>query len=293
MLLELAVGDAYGAGFEYANENVTAYNNLSRYIKHPRHAIIPGCYTDDTQMSIAITEAIVSNVEWSHANLAEQFVTAFKRDPREGYSGQFYEFLLSVTSGADFLARINPESDKSGAAMRSVPLGILPTIPEVIQKTTLQAQLTHNTPDGITAAVAVALSAHYMMYGLGSKADLGDFLETHLHSSHRWSQPYEGKVKAKGWMSVRAALTALNQSTSMSQLLQTCIAFTGDVDTVAAIALGIASFCPEIDPDLPEQLIASLENGPFGRAYLIALDAQFKALLTSYRMKMDVAPYST
>ncbi|QBD80454.1 ADP-ribosylglycohydrolase family protein [Ktedonosporobacter rubrisoli] len=51
MLLELAIGDAYGAGFEYVDpEMIRRQNNLSHYVKHPRHAIRPGCYTDDTQM---------------------------------------------------------------------------------------------------------------------------------------------------------------------------------------------------------------------------------------------------
>ncbi len=59
MLLELAIGDAYGAGFEYADEMI-ACNDLSRYLKHPRHNIQPGCYTDDTQMSIAIAETLVA-----------------------------------------------------------------------------------------------------------------------------------------------------------------------------------------------------------------------------------------
>ena len=48
MLLELAVGDAYGAGFEYVNRQlIRQFNDLSRYVKHPRHSITPGYYTDD------------------------------------------------------------------------------------------------------------------------------------------------------------------------------------------------------------------------------------------------------
>lgn len=39
MLLELAIGDAYGAGFEYADEMI-ALNDLSRYVKHPRHRLM-------------------------------------------------------------------------------------------------------------------------------------------------------------------------------------------------------------------------------------------------------------
>jgi ADP-ribosyl-[dinitrogen reductase] hydrolase len=57
MLLELAVGDAYGAGFEYAPlEVVRKHNTATHYIQHPRHNIRPGCYTDDTQMSLAIPD---------------------------------------------------------------------------------------------------------------------------------------------------------------------------------------------------------------------------------------------
>jgi ADP-ribosylglycohydrolase len=57
LLLELAIGDAYGAGFEFADaQTVREKNDLSRYVKHPRHRIQPGSYTDDTQMSLAIAE---------------------------------------------------------------------------------------------------------------------------------------------------------------------------------------------------------------------------------------------
>src|ERR1700722_10974607 len=93
MLLELAIGDAYGAGFEYAADRIVREkNDLSGYIQHPRHGIKPGCYTDDTQMSIAVAEAIVSDEPWTPQGLADRFVTSFKRDPREGYAGVFYAF---------------------------------------------------------------------------------------------------------------------------------------------------------------------------------------------------------
>jgi len=60
----------------------------------------------------------------------------------------------------------------------------------------------------------------------------------------------------------------------MSALLTECIAFTGDVDTVAAIALAAASRSTEIAQDLPDTLINQLENGPYGREYLQNLDAR-------------------
>lgn len=271
MLLELAIGDAYGAGFEYVSSKIIQQqNDLSSYIKHPRHQIEPGCYTDDTQMSIAITETIVAQKSWTPEVLADAFVVAFKRDPRVGYAGSFYDFLFNVRDGQELIEKIVPISDKSGAAMRAAPIGIFPDIEQVIEFATVQAAITHNTLDGINAAVAAALMAHYFIYQLGAKKDLGTFLETHV--SGHWAQPWQGKVKAQGWMSVQAAITAVIRNDRMSELLKDCIAFTGDVDTVAAIAIAAASCSREIAQDIPTHLIESLENGAYGRDYLFALD---------------------
>ncbi|MGZ3602297.1 MAG: ADP-ribosylglycohydrolase family protein [Ktedonobacterales bacterium] len=273
MLPELAIGDAYGAGFEYVDRDlVRKHNDLNRYVRHPRHRIRPGNYTDDTQMSIAIAEVIVSDAAWTPLSLASKFVEVFKRDPREGYAGRFYEFLHHVQTGEQFLAEIVPTSDKSGAAMRAAPVGVFPTVAEVIERTIIQAAITHNTPNGINAAVAAALMSHYFLYRLGPKRELGQFLEQHIPGE--WSQPWQGKVKSKGWMSVRAAITAVMQHDTISALLTGCIAFTGDVDTVAAIALAAASCSTEVAQDLPDNLIYQLENGRYGRDYLQSLDAR-------------------
>jgi ADP-ribosylglycohydrolase len=281
MLLQMAIGDAYGAGFEYANADVVAaQNDLAAYVRHPRHAIKLGAYTDDTQMSIAIAETMVSGDPWTPEVLADRFVTAFKRDRRQGYAGRFYDFLRHVQDGAQFLAEINPASDKSGAAMRACPIGIYPTIATVIERCTIQARLTHDTPDGIAAANAAALMTHYFLYNLGPKDRLGVFLEANVPGD--WALPWQGEVRSKGWMSVRAAITAVLRNDRMSDLLRDCIAFTGDVDTVATIALAAGSCSEEITQDLPEHLFWRLENGRYGRDYLQELDRRLEALRVGF-----------
>ncbi|HLZ60189.1 MAG TPA: ADP-ribosylglycohydrolase family protein [Ktedonosporobacter sp.] len=273
MLLELAIGDAYGAGFEYVDmEMIERHNNLSRYVKHPSHHIKPGAYTDDTQMSLAVVEAMLSGKPWTAELLAQKFVDVFKRDPREGYAGGFYSFLQRVQNGQQFLREIRPDSDKSGAAMRAAPIGIYPTIQQVIELCSLQAAITHNTPDGINAAVAASLMTHYFVYDLGPKRELGSFLEWHVPG--QWAKPWRGKVGSRGWMSVRAAITAVVNNRRMSDLLKACIQFSGDVDTVATIALAAGSCSSEIAQDLPVHLLATLENGAYGRDYIMRLDAQ-------------------
>ena len=67
-----------------------------------------------------------------------------------------------------------------------------------------------------------------------------------------------------------------HQHDSLSKLLRACIAFTGDVDTIAAIAMGAASNSEEIDQDLPEHLVAELEDDRYGRSFLIQLDGQLR-----------------
>jgi ADP-ribosylglycohydrolase len=280
MLVELAVGDAYGAGFEYAPaELVRRHNRGTYYVRHPRHAIPPGCYTDDTQMSLALAEALLANDPWTPEHLAERFVRTFQRDRREGYASRFYQVLVASETGGDLLARVQPDSDRSGAAMRAAPLGVLPAVAEVLGRCRVQAALTHNTPAGIQAAQAAALLTHYGLYRLGPKKDLGRFLESHVPG--RWSLPWWGKVESKGWMSVRAAVTALVRNDRLSDLLVDCVAFTGDVDTVAAIALAAAACSPEYEQDLPESLLSALENGPYGRDYLAAMDRRLFALRAS------------
>ncbi len=271
MLVELAIGDAYGAGFEFAEADfVATHNTLSAYVQHPRHTLKPGSYTDDTQMSLAIAETLISQDPWTPEVLASRFVTTFKRDPREGYASRFYEFLLSVNDGEEFLAKMHGTSEKSGSAMRVTPVGILPTIEQVIEAATIQAKLTHNSPNGIHAAIAAALMSHYFLYGLGNKQELGFFLERYVPGN--WSIPWDGKVSTLGVECVQAAVTAVIRNHSLSDILVDSVAFTGDVDTVAAIALGVASCSQEVSQDLPSHLFESLENGSYGRDYLIELD---------------------
>lgn len=205
MLIELAIGDAYGAGFEYTPAAfVQANNTLAGYVQHPRHNIMPGAYTDDTQMTIAVVEAMLSNEAWTPHLLAHHFVNAFKRDPHEGYASGFYGFLQEIQDANEFLARIKPYSQKSGAAMRAGPLGLYPTIPEVIERTTLQAEITHNTSGGRRSAVAAALMTHYFVYQLGPKAQLNEFLQEHVPGP--WLNSWHGKVRSPGLKSVHAAI---------------------------------------------------------------------------------------
>jgi ADP-ribosylglycohydrolase len=284
--LRTAQGDAYGAGFEYASAaHVAAKNTLTGFVKNEKHDLTPSHYTDDTQMALANAEVILSAGCVSKDLLAHSYVHCFKRDQRVGYASGFYNLLCEVNNGIELLEKLGAApSDKSGGAMRAVPFGIFPNITEVALLTTLQASITHNTIDGINAAVAAALMGHYFIHNLGPKKDLGKFLEKHVQGPHcDWNTPWREPVGPKGWQSVHAAVTAVIEHDSLSEILKASVGYTGDVDTVAAVALGAASASREVTDDLPAFLFDDLENGPFGRDYLIAMDKKLERLMKSMR----------
>tara|TARA_Y100000310_G_scaffold91693_5_gene89178 strand:- start:3140 stop:4204 length:1065 start_codon:yes stop_codon:yes gene_type:complete len=273
MLVEMAVFDAYGAGFEYVDPKIIeAHNHLRSYLRHPKWKGPPGRYTDDTQMALALAELLLRKppATWTHYDVARAFVGVFKRDPRPGYSGMFYKLLQQMTSGWDFLKMVRPFSDKSGGAMRAPVIGLLPNVSEVVQVARFQASLTHCTQLGMDAAVASALMTHYFYYRLGPKHELPLFLAEHglCFGIHRW----QGHVSSQGHEHVLAAMTAILDNDTLEDVLKACVDFTGDVDTIAAIAGPAASFCDEIEQTLPAVLLDNLEDGKFGRDYLDGID---------------------
>lgn len=268
MLLEIAIGDAYGAGFEFAPQaKVDCYNNVSKYMQHEL-GISAGHYTYDTQMSLAIAELLIEGKPWTRQNIADKFVECFKRDERQGYSKGFYYFLKSVNNGAEFLEKIEPNSERNGAAMRAAPLGYLQDITTLLEYAKIQAMLTHNTEIGIKSSQAVALAAHFAIYNLGEKRDLTAFVCQ--HTNFNWNDLWQQSVKCCGEQTVNAILSVLKSSESLKGVLTNSVAFTGDVDTVAAVAFGIAKASNLYADDLPNFLYEEIEDGQYGKQYLLS-----------------------
>jgi ADP-ribosylglycohydrolase len=83
---------------------------------------------------------------------------------------------------------------------------------------------------------------------------------------------WAAEVECDALQTLHAVHTALLRSTSMSSLLLDCVSFGGDVDSVAAIAMGVAALSPDYIDDVPGPLRQGLEAGPYGRDFLSRLD---------------------
>lgn len=273
------LGDAYGFCFEFTSAEFVQANNDLNYHQHPEFTnVSPGAYSDDTQMQLALAEVIASEMEWTAENIAESFVAVFKRNPRQGYASRFFEFLKSINSGQELIEKIIPKSERNGAAMRAPIIGLFPSIDDLIAKSEVQAKITHNTLIGIDSAIAAALMSHFFAYNLGSKEELPSFLNNYL-PKYDWHSKWTDPVPVEGIITVKAALSAILETDSLADLLKLCVSYTGDVDSVATIALASASSYQGFARDIPNQLWSGFEDNMYGLRYLLNLDSKVRATI--------------
>lgn len=276
MLLEAAIGDAYGSGYEFAEAHIYNQNRIKGYLSFEYGEGIYNRYTDDTQMAIGITELLIEKADWTPISIANKFVEVFKRDIRIGYAGRFFEFLKKIQTGEEFLEKIIPTSERNGASMRAFPLGVLSDEAEILAKAEIQARLTHNTDEGVYSAQLTALAAHYFLYDKGSKMDFEAYAKQYIPIN--WNFDWKGRVEIQGRQAILAALAAIRNYKSLSSILIQSIEYQGDVDTVATLAMAIGSVSKEIKNDLPKWTYKQLENEAYGRDFVANLDKQLMKL---------------
>lgn len=289
MLLGIAVGDAYGARFE----NMTADKAQELLAAE---GISPTAYSDDTQQSIAVVELMVSSRTLSPVSLAEAFLSVYRRDPRQGYSKVTRSMLESSLDGEAFLISL-PLSVREirktdGAAMRAVPIGFYPDYDDVIRYSLMSAGITHGHPDALAATVAVAAIAHMRYHtktpfegiwprirqevieinpGCSEYLDAcaglsGLNRDLILGSYEEYGVPYTESRVLLG-----AVLTLLTlYGDDPERLLLEAILLGGDTDTVAALVVGIAVIEYTMTASFI-RLITALEDGDYGRRFLLAL----------------------
>ncbi|MBE8727391.1 ADP-ribosylglycohydrolase family protein [Flavobacterium hungaricum] len=271
MILEAAIGDAYGAGFEFQElDYIIKNNDVTQYLKHGMYTEIYKRYTDDTQMAIAITELLLEEDNWNEVKVADKFVEVFHRDKRRGYSDRVYNALDASKNGNDFLKIIDNRSSGNGSAMRAYSIGLLKEIPQILDFCEIQAKTSHNTAEGISCAKRIALAVHFYKYQLGDKSSLIDFVNDTLKEKEIYK--VTSPIDMHGYFTTQAVLKIVSEADSMQDCLKQGIDFGGDTDTVAALCMAILSQKKDCEKTLPQFLYDELENGTYGKDFLISLD---------------------
>lgn len=239
-MLGAIIGDIVGSPYEFDQGDKTTVFPFF-------HA--DGDFTDDTVMTIAVARALMDAAGDEAAAPAllvarmQEFYRAYPH-PKGSYGGRFLQWLTSP----------KPEPYNSwgnGSAMRVSSVGWLFTTPEdVLRWAAISAEVTHNHPEGIKGAQAVALAIYRARHwqrtpeGIAAGKDaLYDEITTrfgyNLSRSVDEIRPHYRHVESCQ-ETVPEALTCFIESQDFESALRLGVSIGGDTDTVGAIIGGIA-----------------------------------------------------
>ena len=242
-------GDIIGSIYEF---NSTKDPNFKLFTPQSK-------FTDDTVMTCAVAEWLMDDPKHSHEKLVEIMHRYGEEYPHRGYGGMFKQWLENKWTEPY-------NSFGNGSAMRVSPVGYYAkSLEEALQLAQISAEVTHNHPEGIIGAQAVAASIFIMCRegGLPHLAwdKIADYIEKYCfykinYKAKEWEehvQNYSFDVTCQG--SVPEAIVCSLGNIDYEQCIRAAISLGGDADTQAAIAGGIiAAYRPVPDYILNECL---------------------------------------
>ncbi|MFO7840507.1 MAG: ADP-ribosylglycohydrolase family protein [Desulfosalsimonadaceae bacterium] len=226
-------------------------------------------FTDDTVLTVAVADAIVKNNDYKSA--LKTYGQAF---PDAGFGMLFFNWLFSPDS-----APYN--SWGNGSAMRVSPVGFaFDNTDTVLAEAEKSAAVTHNHPEGIAGAQAVALAVYLAKNGTEKewiRREIERRFGYDLQRSLDAIRPgYSFDVSCRG--SVPEAIIAFLESADVEDALRKAVSLGGDSDTIASMTGGIAQAYYKKIPEwivkkvyshLPEAFIPVIED--FNRRFQVEL----------------------
>jgi len=286
-LLGLAVGDALGGRFEaraaeHLRERFPTHQALFDY---PTDEL---WYTDDTQMTIGVAEALIAAGEIVESELCKAFAANYV--PSRGYGWGTRAVLSAMEDGEDYRAVAREYfpggSLGNGAAMRVAPVGLLfgDDLSRVAEQARLSALPTHVHPLGIDGARVIALAVailsrtdqfdrDMLLDPVIEQCETAEFREQlgRVRSVSSVADLAEMGNCIEALRSVPTAVAAFSLAPdSYEQAVGNVILLGGDTDTLAAMT-GSLSGAYLGGSGLPQGIVSLLETSPKGREYLIRL----------------------
>ncbi len=239
------LGDMIGAPYEFDRGNKT--KDFPLFCRWSQ-------FTDDSVMTIAVAEALMSVEEDADDETVHQAVTESMRKwgriyPDAGYGGRFIRWLFSDEGPKPY------GSYGNGSAMRVSSVGwLFDTLAETRRYARLSAEVTHNHPEGIKGAEATA-SAIFLARTGASKEEIKDYVirEFGYDLSRTCDEIRPAYHHVESCQeTVPEAMTAFLEGTDFEDVIRTAVSLGGDCDTLTCIAGSIA----EAYYGVPEELKA-------------------------------------
>ena len=248
-MLGALIGDYAGSRFEFTRYRIpydfTFYEERDRF-------------TDDTVMSIAVAEAIMNTRGKSDEEIKAELVSSMRkwgrRYPDAGYGGKFYDWIFSADPKPYF-------SFGNGSAMRVSSIGwLFDTMEETIRMAELSASVTHNHPEGIKGAIAIA-AAIFMARNKASKEEIRAEIEkiTGYDLSTSYEDYQRQRIRSAICQdTVPEAIVSFLEAESFEDTIRKAIVLGGDTDTLAAMAGSIAEAYDGIEDSFRRECLKHL-----------------------------------
>lgn len=267
-MLGAMIGDIVGSKYEFNNTFDYDFEMFGE-----------GCdFTDDTICTVAIADAILNG-----RNYQESLLDWCRRypSPKGAYGGRF----------AGWIRSLNPQPYNSfgnGSAMRVSPVAwLFNDLSQVLEEAEKTALPTHNHPEGIKGAKAVAHAIWYFRkskFSEGSKdseneetkglknenakasKDENETIQGFMSIARSYYEDFDTRVYPKGKFdetcmdAVPLSFYLLSQASSFEDAIRLAISHGGDSDTIGAIVGSIAEARFGIPQEMKEKALSYLPD---------------------------------
>lgn len=235
-MLGAILGDVIGSRYEFYNIKSKDFPLF--------HSVCT--YTDDTVCTVAVAKTLLDNypIDYSEKglekikkDLVNNLVSFVRKYPNSGYGGHFYNWAMSD----------NHEPYNSwgnGAGMRISPVAYIANTEEEVKKLSKAVtEVTHNHPEGIKGAEAVAM-AIFMARNDKTKEEIKEYICNNYYPGiikldyKDLVKHYEFDVSCQG--SIPQAIYCFLISEDFEDAIRTAVSIGGDSDTVACMTGAIA-----------------------------------------------------
>lgn len=224
-------GDIIGSPYEWSNIKTTEFPLFGAQ----------SVFTDDTVLTVAVAECLLYDLDYT-----SRFKAYYDRYPRAGFGGAFKQWARSFETAPY-------GSYGNGSAMRVSPVAwAFETWDEVQAEARLSAAVTHDHPEGIRGAQAIAAAIFLARTGQEKGAIKQRIEETFAYDLNdtidALRETYSFDVSCQG--SVPQAIIAFLESESYEEAVRKAISIGGDSDTLACMAGSIAEAYYDGVPDV-------------------------------------------
>ena len=243
------IGDVVGSRFEFNNIKTKDFELFSGRNR----------FTDDSVMTIATADWLLHG-----GDCRNYYADWGNKYPRAGYGQNFYWWVFEMKKDGDAKPY---NSCGNGSAMRIGPVGwTFATEEETLAAAKVSAECTHNHPEGIKGAQAVA-SCIFMARNGASKEEIRNKVEStfnydinftldEIRPTYGWDSEFGHGVLCQA--SVPQAIVAFLEGSDFEDCIRNAISIGGDSDTIGCITGSIAEAFYGVPQNIREKAISYL-----------------------------------